>query len=107
MVARTLGRLLAAITPRSDDYFILFNELAACTVRGAKLLAKISLEQRTAGVAVWQTSLHNPGFARYAANCGALGIRVTRVQELDGALERALAHDGPALVEVMTDPESV
>jgi predicted phosphate transport protein (TIGR00153 family) len=45
MVARILGRLLASITPHSDDYFVLFNELAACTVRGAKLLAKISLEQ--------------------------------------------------------------
>ena len=45
MVGRTLGRVMAAISPRSDDYFILFNELTACTVRGAKLLAKISLEQ--------------------------------------------------------------
>ncbi|OFZ98464.1 MAG: phosphate transport regulator [Betaproteobacteria bacterium RIFCSPLOWO2_02_FULL_62_17] len=45
MVARTLGRLLASISPHSDDYFVLFNELTACTVRGAKLLAKLSLEQ--------------------------------------------------------------
>ena len=45
MVARTLGRLLASISPHSDDYFVLFNELTACMVRGAKLLAKISLEQ--------------------------------------------------------------
>ena len=42
MVAKLVGRLLAAITPRSDDYFILFNELAACTVRGAKVLARMS-----------------------------------------------------------------
>ncbi len=45
MVARTLGRLIASMSPRSDDYFVQFNELTACTVRGAKLLAKISLEQ--------------------------------------------------------------
>jgi predicted phosphate transport protein (TIGR00153 family) len=45
MVARTVGRLLASISPRSDNYFVLFNDLAACTVRGAKLLAKLSLEQ--------------------------------------------------------------
>ncbi len=44
MVARTLGRLIASMSPRSDDYFNLFNELTACTVRGAKLLAKLSLE---------------------------------------------------------------
>ena len=29
--------------------------------------------------------------------------QVTRRDELDGALERALAHEGPATVEVITD----
>lgn len=45
MSARYLSRLIAAITPRSDDYFTKFNELTACTVRGAKLLAKMSSVQ--------------------------------------------------------------
>ncbi len=45
MSARLIGRLIAAISPRSDDYFTLFNELTACTVRGAKLLAKMSSVQ--------------------------------------------------------------
>jgi hypothetical protein len=26
MVARTLGRLIASMSPRSDNYFILFNQ---------------------------------------------------------------------------------
>ena len=37
-----LSRLIALVSPNSDDYFALFNELAACTVRGAKVLAKMS-----------------------------------------------------------------
>jgi predicted phosphate transport protein (TIGR00153 family) len=37
-----LSRLVALISPRSDDYFKLFNELTACTVRGAKVLATMS-----------------------------------------------------------------
>jgi predicted phosphate transport protein (TIGR00153 family) len=37
-----LSRLIASASPRSDDYFALFNELTACTVRGAKILAKMS-----------------------------------------------------------------
>jgi thiamine pyrophosphate-dependent acetolactate synthase large subunit-like protein len=45
--------------------------------------------------------------SKYAELCGALGIRVTEAAGLDAALERALAHDGPALVEVMADPELV
>lgn len=37
-----LSRLIAAISPRSDDYFRLFNELADCSVRGAKLVAQMT-----------------------------------------------------------------
>ncbi|OGA95957.1 MAG: phosphate transport regulator [Betaproteobacteria bacterium RIFCSPLOWO2_12_FULL_66_14] len=34
--------MIAFASPRSDNYFSLFNELAACTVRGAKVLARMS-----------------------------------------------------------------
>ncbi len=56
---------------------------------------------------MWQTTLHNPDFAEYARICGALGIRVTDRAELDDALASAFAHDGPALVEVICDPDLV
>jgi len=42
---------------------------------------------------------------RYAELCGALGVRVTAKSELDDAM--ALAHDGPALVEILADAELV
>ena len=70
-------------------------------------LGKISKEQRAGEWDVWQTQLHNPNFAEYAELCGALGIRVTDASDLDAAIERALAHDGPAMVEVVTDAELV
>jgi thiamine pyrophosphate-dependent acetolactate synthase large subunit-like protein/nitrite reductase/ring-hydroxylating ferredoxin subunit len=70
-------------------------------------LGKISKEQRAGEWDVWQTSLHNPDFSKYAEICGALGIRVTDQEQLDEALQRALDHDGPALVEVLTDAELV
>ncbi len=70
-------------------------------------LGKISKEQRAEQFEVWQTSLHNPNFAAYATLCGALGIRVERADELDEALATALANDGPALVEVMSDPDLI
>jgi thiamine pyrophosphate-dependent acetolactate synthase large subunit-like protein/nitrite reductase/ring-hydroxylating ferredoxin subunit len=70
-------------------------------------LGKISKEQRAGRWDVWQTALHNPGFARYAELCGARGWRVTRAGELDGALAEALRHGGPSLVEVMSDPDLV
>ena len=70
-------------------------------------LGKISKEQRSGQWPVWQTELQNPDFAAYAELCGALGIRVTQREELDEALARALAHDGPSLVEVLGDPQLV
>ncbi|MDQ1510435.1 MAG: hypothetical protein QOG50_2279 [Actinomycetota bacterium] len=70
-------------------------------------LGKISKEQRAAEWDVWQTSLHNPDFSEYARLCGAHGTRVTDAKQLDGALAQAFAHDGPSLVEVMTDVDLV
>jgi thiamine pyrophosphate-dependent acetolactate synthase large subunit-like protein len=70
-------------------------------------LGKISKEQRSGRWPVWQTDLRNPDFAAYAELCGALGIRVTGRDELDAALAKALAHQGPSLVEVIGDPELV
>ena len=71
------------------------------------LVAAVSKEQRAAMFDVWQTSLHNPDFSEYARLCGGHGVRVTDRSQLDDALRGALAHRGPAMVEVITDPELV
>jgi len=70
-------------------------------------LGKITKEQREGKWDVWQTSLHNPNFARFATLCGALGIRVERKNDLEDALTRALEHNGPSLVEILSDPELI
>jgi len=70
-------------------------------------LGKITKEQRAEHFDVWQTSLHNPDFAAYAELCGALGVRVETADQLDDALARALAHDGPALIDVACDPDLI
>ncbi len=70
-------------------------------------LGKISKEQRAGEWDVWETDLHNPNFAAYAELCGAKGIRVTQPADLASALHEAINHDGPSLVEIMTDAELV
>ncbi len=67
-------------------------------------LGKISKEQRAGEYDVWQTSLHNPDFAAFAELCGAHGTRVTELDQLHDAITTSLAHDGPSIVEVITDP---
>ena len=66
-------------------------------------LGKISKEQRAGGWDKWATDLVNPDFAKYAESCGALGIKVTRKEELDEAMTRLFNCKGPGLLEVSTD----
>ena len=66
-------------------------------------LGKISKEQKAAEFQVWQTSLVNPSFAGFARACGGMGELVKTRERLDEALAKAIAHDGPSIVEVITD----
>ncbi len=70
-------------------------------------LGKISKEQRNEGKTVWSTDLHNPDFSKYAENCGALGVRISQQAQLGEGLKNILAHDGPAMLEVITDAELI
>lgn len=49
----------------------------------------------------------NPGFAAFAENCGGHGVFVDDPDDLDEALETAIDHDGPALVEILTDSDPI
>ena len=46
-------------------------------------------------------------FAKIAEDIGCVGISVERPEEIRGALQRALAADGPVVVEVHTDPTNM
>ena len=66
-------------------------------------LGKISKEQRAGEFDVWATDLSNPNFADYANSCGALGIRVENKEDLEAGMQKVFAHDGPAMLEVISD----
>jgi len=70
-------------------------------------LGKISKEQRAGEWPVWQTSLHNPGFAAFANLCGGKGFKVTKADKLAETFDQALTHDGPTLVEIITDADLI
>ncbi len=88
-----LGELTTAVKYGMDVTHVLLDNSE---------LGKISKEQRAGGWDVWQTSLVNPDFAAYAENCGGLGIRVEKAEDLRPAIERGLAHQGPSLVEIIS-----
>ena len=43
-------------------------------------------------------------FAGVAENCGAAGFTIERAEEAEEVFRRALAHDGPAVIQAVVDP---
>ncbi|GAA2316795.1 thiamine pyrophosphate-binding protein [Nonomuraea roseoviolacea subsp. roseoviolacea] len=45
-----------------------------------------------------------PDYSAWAVSCGGFGAKVTKPGDVAGAIGAALAHDGPALVDVAVNP---
>ncbi|MDU6411299.1 MAG: ubiquinone-dependent pyruvate dehydrogenase [Yersiniaceae bacterium] len=65
-------------------------------------LGFVAMEMKAGGYLTDGTELENPDFAGIAQACGVKGIRVTDATKLDAAIEGALAHPGPVLLDVIT-----
>ncbi|MEU3776865.1 pyruvate dehydrogenase [Streptomyces sp. NPDC032472] len=70
-------------------------------------LGMVELEMLVSGLPSYGTTYHNPDFAAIARAAGAYGVRVEKPKQLSGALKDALKHKGPALVDVVTDPNAL
>ncbi|GAA4832236.1 ubiquinone-dependent pyruvate dehydrogenase [Luteimicrobium xylanilyticum] len=92
-LAMLLGELLTLTQMDLPVKVVVFNNQA---------LDFVEVEMKAAGIVNWGTELTNPDFAALAESVGLLGRRVTRPDDLEDALKEALAHPGPALVEVLT-----
>ena len=65
-------------------------------------LGFVAMEMKAGGYLTDGTELENPDFAGIAQACGVKGICVTDATALDAAIEEALAHPGPVLLDVVT-----
>jgi pyruvate dehydrogenase (quinone) len=70
-------------------------------------LGFVELEMKAAGLLAYGTTLDNPDFAQLARGMGLHGVRVEDPGDLPGALAEALAHDGPALVDVVVNRQEL
>lgn len=61
----------------------------------------VELEMKAAGVVNFGTGLDNPDFGAVARAMGIWGRRVEQPGDLEPAIAEALAHDGPALVDIV------
>jgi pyruvate dehydrogenase (quinone) len=70
-------------------------------------LGMVKLEQEQGGLPEFGTILRNPDFAAVARAIGLHGVRVEDPDDLDAAIQSALTHPGPVLVDVLTNPDEV
>jgi pyruvate dehydrogenase (quinone) len=77
---------------------VLFNNSA---------LGMVDLEMMVDGLPPYGTSYPHTDYAAIATAAGAHGIRVEKPGEVRDALREAFSHDGPALVDIVTDPNSL
>jgi pyruvate dehydrogenase (quinone) len=94
-LAMLLGDLLTVSQYELPLKIVLFNN---------HRLGMVQMEMEVAGLPHYGCELKNPNFATLAQAIGLMGQRVEDPKELRPAMEQALASSGPALVDVVTDP---
>ena len=92
-LAMLMGELLTLRQQHLPVKLVVFNNGA---------LGFVELEMKADGIVTYGTDLDNPSFADVARAVGIHGVRVEHPSDLEDGLRTAFAHDGPALVEVMT-----
>jgi len=70
-------------------------------------LGFVELEMKAAGWPSYGTDLVNPNFAKLAESADIQGIRVEAPEDLRTALQTALDHDGPCLVDVKVNRQEL
>jgi acetolactate synthase-1/2/3 large subunit len=104
-------RRVVAVT--GDGGFLMNSQELETAVRLKLPLVVLVWRDNGYGVIRWKQTLRfgrtssvdfgNPDFVRYAESFGAAGYRVTAAEELRPALERALQHAGPVVIDCPVD----
>ncbi|MFL6105397.1 MAG: thiamine pyrophosphate-dependent enzyme [Marmoricola sp.] len=97
-VSMLLGDLITAVTHDLPVKLVVFDN---------GRLGMVKLEMEQVGLPEFGTVLHNPDFAAVARAIGLHGVRVTDPEDVDDAVAQALAHPGPVLLDVVTDPDEI
>jgi pyruvate dehydrogenase (quinone) len=97
-LAMLMGELLTVTQYNLPIKIVVFNN---------SVLGMVKLEMEAAGFPDWQTDNKNPNFAMLAEAVGIRGIRIEDPTDVRSGLKQALEHSGPALIDVVTDPNAL
>ncbi|WP_433352119.1 pyruvate dehydrogenase [Microtetraspora malaysiensis] len=93
-----MGDFLSLVQYALPVKVVLFNNSA---------LSMVDLEMMVAGLRPYGTTYPHTDYAAIARAAGAYGVRVEDPKQVRDALREAFRHDGPALVDVVTDPNAL
>jgi pyruvate dehydrogenase (quinone) len=97
-ISMLLGDLMTISQYKLPVKIIIFNN---------RSLGMVKLEMQVAGLPDWQTDMVDPVFEKIAEAMGIPGIRITEPGQVEAGLQQAFLHNGPFLVNVMTDPNAL
>ena len=93
-----MGELVTAATYRLPLTVVVFNN---------STLGMVKLEMLVVGLPDYGVDVPAADYRGVAQALGFHSARVTKPEEIEPALSAALAHRGPSLVEVITDPNAL
>jgi pyruvate dehydrogenase (quinone) len=96
--AMLLGDFLTLVQQKLPVKIVVFDN---------HVLGFVALEMKASGFVEMGTSLVNPDFAAMAKAIGVHARRVEDPGELEEAIKDVLAHDGPALLDVVTNTQEL
>jgi pyruvate dehydrogenase (quinone) len=96
--AMLMGDLLTLVQHKLPVKIVVFNN---------GTLGFVELEMKAAGFLPVGVTLDNPDFSAVARAAGIYGVRVEDPGDLDKAVREAFAHEGPALVDVVTNRQEL
>lgn len=97
-ISMLLGDLMTISQYNIPVKIIIFNN---------RTLGMVQLEMQVAGYPEWQTDMKNPDFAKVAEAMDIKAWNVDECQDVKSVLQEALTHDGPALINIFTDPDAL
>jgi pyruvate dehydrogenase (quinone) len=93
-----MGDLLTVRQSKLPVKIVIFNN---------GLLGFVDIEMKAGGFLPTGTRLDNPDFASMAESMGIYGVRVEDPALLKPTIASAFAHDGPAVIDVLTDRQEL
>ncbi|HWG04819.1 MAG TPA: ubiquinone-dependent pyruvate dehydrogenase [Beijerinckiaceae bacterium] len=93
-----MGDFLTLVQQNLPVKIVVFNN---------RTLGFVAMEMKASGFLETGTSLNNPNFAAMAKAIGVHAVRVEDPGELEAAVQNVLAHEGPALLDVVINTQEL